>query len=37
MNNPLKGSHEREGALQENINFFHFLSNLAQFNGDLKI
>ena len=37
MKDPLKGSHVREGLLVGKLNIFHFLSNLTQFNGNLKI
>ena len=37
MNDPLKGSHARDGALLEKLNIFSCLSNLTLFNSNLKI
>jgi len=37
MNDLFKGSHARHGALVKELNIFRFLSDLTQFNGNLKI
>jgi len=37
MNDLLKVFHARDGALVEKMNIFRFLSDLTQFNGNLKI